>query len=61
MGRILKGETTGYWEMRPGSGFELSELHNVPPEVAAKAKAIFADVVGNKIQIQEVTDRIVAP
>lgn len=61
VGRILKGETTGYFEMRPGSGFELSELRNVPPEVAAKAKAIFADVVANKIQIAEVTDRVVSP
>jgi hypothetical protein len=58
VGKVLAGERTGYWEMRPGTGFELSDLRNVPPEVAAKARAVFADVVANKIQIAEVTDRI---
>ena len=60
-GKVLQGERTGYWEMRPGNGFELSDLRNIPPEVAAKVKAIFADVVSGKVQIAEVTDRIVAP
>ncbi len=60
VGRILKGETTGYYEMRPGSGFELSDIRNVPPDVAAKATAIFAEVVAGK-PIAEVTDKVVTP
>jgi hypothetical protein len=61
VGKILAGERTGYREMRPGNGFELSDLRNVSPEVAAKTKAVFADVVANKIQIAEVTDKVVTP
>ncbi len=58
VGRILKGERTGYYEMRPGSGMELSELRNVSPEVAAKVKAIFKDVVDGKKVVPEVTDKV---
>jgi basic membrane lipoprotein Med (substrate-binding protein (PBP1-ABC) superfamily) len=57
-GKILKGERTGYYEMRPGSGMELSELRNVSPEVAAKVKAIFKDVVDGKKVVPEVTDKV---
>ncbi len=59
VGRILKGERTGYYEMRPGSGMELSELRNVSPEVATKVKAIFRDVVDGKKVVPEVTDKVV--
>jgi len=58
VGRILKGERTGYYEMRPGSGMELSELRNVSPEVAAKVKATFKDVVNGKKVVPEVTDKV---
>jgi len=60
VGKILAGERTGYWEMRPGNGFELSDLRNVSPEAAARVKAIFAEVVAGK-PIPEVTDRVVTP
>lgn len=60
VGRILRGERTGYYEMRPGSGLELSEIRNVPPEVAAKVRAIFKEVAEGK-PIPEVTDRILGP
>ena len=60
VGRILKGERTGYYEMRPGSGMELSDIRNVPPEVAAKVRAIFKEVVAGK-PLAEITDRVVSP
>ncbi len=56
VGRILKGERTGYYEMRPGSGMELSDVRNVPPEVAAKVRAIFKEVVAGK-NLPEVSDK----
>ena len=58
VGRILKGERTGYYEMRPGSGMELSDVRNVPPEVAAKAKVIFKEVVDGKRTFPETTDKV---
>ncbi len=58
VGKILKGERTGYYEMRPGNGMELSELRNVSPEVAAKVKAIFKDVVDGKKTVPEITDKV---
>ncbi len=56
VGKILKGERTGYYEMRPGSGMELSEIRNVPPSVADKTRAIFKEVVAGKA-IPEVVDK----
>lgn len=58
--RILKGEKTGYYEMKPGSGMELSDLRNVPPEAAARARAVFKEVSSGK-QIPEITDKVLAP
>lgn len=58
--RILKGETAGYYEMSPGSGMDLSDIRNVPPEVATKVKAIFTEVVAGK-PIPEIGDKIVSP
>jgi len=60
VGRILKGEASGYYEMRPGSGFELSDIRLVSPEVAGKVKAIFRDIAGGKA-LPEITDKIVTP
>lgn len=60
VGRVLKGETGGYYEMRPGSGFELSEIRHVSPEVAAKVKALFREIAAGK-SLPEVTDKIVTP
>ncbi len=59
VGRIVKGERTGYYEMRPGNGMELSEMRNLPPGVADKARAIFRDVVAGKGLPPEITDKIV--
>jgi basic membrane protein A len=58
--RILKGERTGYYEMKPGSGMELSELRNVPAEAAAKTRAVFKEVSTGKA-IPEITDKVLAP
>ncbi len=58
--RILKGEKTGYYEMRPGSGMELSDPRNVPAEAAAKARAVFKEVSSGKV-IPEITDKVLAP
>ena len=60
VGRILKGEKSGYYEMRPGSGMELSELRNVPPEAAARARAIFKEVAAGK-PVPEITDKVPTP
>ncbi len=60
VGRILKGERGGYFEMRPGSGMELSDIRNVPPEVATKVRAIYKDVVAGK-PLPEITDKVVSP
>ena len=57
--RIGKGERKGYYEMRPGRGMSLSEIRNVPPEVAAKVKAIFQEVVAGK-PLAEITDKLPA-
>ena len=59
VGRILKGERTGYYEMRPGSGMELSDLRNVSPEAASKVKAVFREVVSGAKQLPEITDKII--
>lgn len=58
VGRILKGERSGYLEMRPGNGMALSPIRNTPREVADKVQAIFQEVVNGK-SIPEITDRIV--
>jgi basic membrane protein A and related proteins len=60
VGQILKGERTGYYEMRPGAGMELSDLRNVPAPVAAKVKAIFREVVEGK-SLPEISDKVVGP
>ena len=60
VGQILKGKRTGYYEMRPGAGLEISEIRNVPPDVATRVKGIARDVVAGKA-IPEVTDRILTP
>ena len=46
--------------MRPGSGFELSEIRMVPPDAAAKVKALFREIAAGK-PLPEVTDKILAP
>jgi basic membrane protein A len=56
VGKILKGERTGYYEMRPGSGMELSDIRNVSPEVATRVRGIFKEVVGGK-PIPEIVDK----
>jgi basic membrane lipoprotein Med (substrate-binding protein (PBP1-ABC) superfamily) len=60
VGRILKGEKTGYYEMRPGRGMELSEPRNVPAEAAAKARTVFAEVAAGKA-VAEITDKLPTP
>lgn len=52
--KIEAGTRTGYEEMRPGNGFDLSEIRNVAPDVAAQVKEIFAKVVRREIQVLEV-------
>jgi basic membrane protein A len=57
VGRVLKGEKGGYYEMRPGSGLELSDIRNVPPGVAAKVREVFREVAGGKT-VPEITDKM---
>src|SRR2546428_646835 len=56
VGRIVKGAKGGDYEMRPGSGMELSDIRTVPPEVAAKVRAVFREVVAGK-PLPEITDK----
>lgn len=58
--RVLQGERGGYYEFKPGTGMDLSEIHNVPPDVAAKVTAVFREVVAGK-PLPEIMDRIVSP
>jgi basic membrane protein A len=60
VGRVLKGEAGGYYEMRPGSGFELSEIRHAPPEAAARVKALFREIAAGK-PLPEITDKIITP
>jgi basic membrane protein A and related proteins len=60
VGRILKGEPGGYYEMRPGSGFELSDIRLVSPDVAGKVKALFREIAAGK-SLPEITDKIITP
>lgn len=41
---ILNGTTGGYIPMRPGSGFELTSIRNVPPEVGKQVEELFLKV-----------------
>jgi basic membrane protein A and related proteins len=56
VGRVLKGESGGYFEMRPGNGIELSEIRHVSPEVVAKVRAVFNEVVRGKA-LPEIVDK----
>ncbi len=56
VGRILKGDKSGYYEMRPGSGMELSDIKNVPAEVATKVRAVFKEIVAGK-PLPEIIDK----
>jgi basic membrane protein A and related proteins len=56
VGRVLRGELGGYYEMRPGTGIDLSDIRLVPAEVAARVRAIFKDVVAGKA-LPEIVDR----
>ncbi len=55
---IQKGQTGGYLEMRPGNGFELAPIQNVPKPAADKAQQAWRDVVAGKVEIPEITDKI---
>jgi basic membrane protein A len=56
VGHIVKGEVTGYYEMRPGSGMELGEMRHVPAEVQKRVHAVFQEVVAGK-PLPEITDK----
>ncbi len=60
VGRVLKGERSGYYEFKPGTGMELSAVKNVPPEVAAKVESVFREVVAGK-PLPEIYDKILTP
>jgi basic membrane protein A len=59
MRRIIRGERTGYYEMRPGAGMELLPPKNVPGEVTTRINEIFRAIVRREEKIDEVIDRIV--
>ena len=56
---IQSGTKGGYIEMRPGNGFSLSDIKNVPPAAAQKAKDAFNAVASGQKQLQEITDKVV--
>jgi basic membrane protein A and related proteins len=55
---IQAGTRGGYVEMRPGAGFSLSPIRNVPPEAAKKAQDAFAAVAAGQKQVNEASDAI---
>jgi len=59
MKSVQSGARGGYVEMRPGNGFTLSEIRNVPPEAAKKAQDAFDAVASGKKEVAEVADRVV--
>ena len=56
---IQGGTRGGYTEMRPGSAMSLSDIKNVPPEAAKKARDAFDAVASRKQEIPEITNRVV--
>jgi basic membrane protein A len=58
VGRILKGERSGYYEMRPGDGMELSDLRNVPPGVETKVRAVWSEILAGRKALPEITDKL---
>ena len=56
---IQAGTRGGYLEMRPGSGFRLSEIRNAPPDAATRAQQAFDAVASGSKQLPEIVDRIV--
>lgn len=56
VGHIIKGEVTGYYEMRPGSGIELGEMRHVPADVQKKVQSVFQEVAAGK-QLPEITNK----
>lgn len=55
---IQGGTRGGHFEMKPGSGLNLSEIRNVPPEAARKAKETFDTIAAGKKEVPEITDKI---
>ncbi|MDQ6669621.1 MAG: hypothetical protein M3069_02465 [Chloroflexota bacterium] len=56
---IQAGTRGGYLEMRPGSGFKLSEIRNAPPTASQQAQDAFNAVASGKKDLPEITDKIV--
>jgi hypothetical protein len=56
---IAAGTRGGYLEMRPGHGFTLSPVRNVPPAAAKKAQDAFDAVAAGQKSVPEITDRVV--
>jgi hypothetical protein len=57
---VLKGERGGYYEFKPGTGMDLSEIRNTSPDVASKVTAVFREVVAGK-PLPEIMDKIIVP
>jgi basic membrane protein A len=55
---ILKGTRGGYEEMRPGNGFSLGKITNVPDDVAKKVQAVFEEVAKGSKSIPEISDEV---
>lgn len=58
--RVVKGERGGYYEFKPGTGMDISEIRNTPPDVVSKVTAAFREVVAGKA-LPEIMDKIVVP
>ncbi len=56
---IQGGTRGGYLEMRPGNGFKLSEIRNVPPAAAKKAQDAFEEIASGKKTLPEIADKVV--
>jgi basic membrane lipoprotein Med (substrate-binding protein (PBP1-ABC) superfamily) len=58
---ILKGQRGGDYQMRPGQAMQLTQIRNVPPEVAAKIIATYREVAAGTKQVPDTFDRIIVP
>ena len=58
---IAAGTTTGYIEMRPGSGVTLSEVYNVSDEVRSEVESAFAAVAEGTVEIEPQADEVTVP
>ena len=59
--QVVAGHTTGYYDMKPGNGIELSPFYNTPQTIQDATKAAWAQVAGGQLNLVEDTSGIKIP